>query len=186
MKSLVRCKVCGYITTANKLGEVCPACGVLQKMFEPYTPTLSEKRLQWLQLDLHPIIVHFPQAYALTLLVLSLVGIFALGGFRDLVAKTFTLLAFCLPFVVAGGLLTGLLDGQNRFKKITTPILQTKLALGVTFLLLAVALVFVSQGWTALDPQSPGMQVFLTAGCFICSAFLGLLGSSITNAWLPG
>ena len=64
MKDYVRCKACGYIMERSKLGDKCPACGVSATMFEPYDDKLSEKRRRLLDIHVHPIVVHFPQAFA--------------------------------------------------------------------------------------------------------------------------
>ena len=41
--ALVRCRACGFIMEEEKLGDVCPACGIPRKAFEPYKETMSKK-----------------------------------------------------------------------------------------------------------------------------------------------
>ena len=72
MTQLLRCKPCGYIIKEQDLGQVCPACGMPKSAFEPYKENISPKRKFILGLDLHPIAVHFPQAFA-TILPLILI-----------------------------------------------------------------------------------------------------------------
>jgi uncharacterized membrane protein len=48
-------------------------------MFEPYVEKISPKRKRILSLDLHPIAVHFPQAFIISIFVLSLVTLAAHG-----------------------------------------------------------------------------------------------------------
>ena len=43
MANLIRCKACGYVTREGKIKDVCPACGVPAKMFEPYTDPYRKK-----------------------------------------------------------------------------------------------------------------------------------------------
>jgi rubredoxin len=45
MKELVRCRPCGFVMDADKLGDVCPACGLPRKVFEPYRERVSLNRL---------------------------------------------------------------------------------------------------------------------------------------------
>lgn len=179
MKPLVRCKLCGYVMEEGKLGDRCPACGVPRKNYEPFELNLSEKRWKWLRLDAHPIMVHFPIAIITILFALSVIRLFTSGSFLAMVAMVSSFLAFVLPFVIAGSALAGFLDASNRYKKVKTPVVMTKIALGVTFLLLSVLLMLASQGWTGADPQSPVLWLALTAGGFGLAFFLGKLGSSI-------
>ncbi len=71
MKEKVRCKACGYILDKDALGEVCPACGVKKEMFEPWDDKVGALRRSILEMDLHPVIVHAPQALTFLLLILS-------------------------------------------------------------------------------------------------------------------
>jgi rubredoxin len=58
MKELIRCKACGYVMEADKLKDVCPACGMSSRVFEPYRERVALNRLFILSLDLHPIAIH--------------------------------------------------------------------------------------------------------------------------------
>ena len=72
MGQLVICKACGFIMLEEKLGDVCPACGVLKKMFEPHNDRVSEKRRKVLEMHIHPIMVHFSQAFAFSVFLLAI------------------------------------------------------------------------------------------------------------------
>jgi hypothetical protein len=65
MKELVRCKPCGYVMEAGKLKDVCPACGMPAKAFEPYRERVAINRLFVLSLDLHPIVIHMSQTFVI-------------------------------------------------------------------------------------------------------------------------
>ena len=52
---------------AGKLGDVCPACGLPRKVFEPYRERVSINRLRLLNLDLHPIVIHLSQAMVIAI-----------------------------------------------------------------------------------------------------------------------
>ena len=70
-EKLYICRPCGYVLKESELGDVCPACGLPRKVFEDYKERMSPGRSKILQLDLHPIAVHFPQS----MLVLSLLAL---------------------------------------------------------------------------------------------------------------
>jgi len=65
MKELVRCKPCGYVMEADKLGDVCPACGMPRKAFEPYRERVAANRLLVLSLDMHRIAIHLSQTFVI-------------------------------------------------------------------------------------------------------------------------
>ncbi len=52
---------------AGKLGDVCPACGLPRKVFEPYRERVSINRLRLLNLDMHPIAIHLSQAMVIAI-----------------------------------------------------------------------------------------------------------------------
>src|SRR5512133_3735012 len=73
MKELVRCKACGYVMEADKLKDVCPACGMSHKVFEPYRERVALNRLFILSLDLHPIAIHLSQTFFILIPVLIII-----------------------------------------------------------------------------------------------------------------
>lgn len=185
MKTLVKCKACGFVMEAQKVGEVCPACGVPGKMFEPYADRVSEQRRRILDRHIHPVIVHAPQAFAFFLLLFAAVAPFVNEPLKNELAATVRVLAFCLPFTLIGAFLSGMLDGKTRFRRYTTPILKRKIFIGGVFLVLSLLLPAATQ----VGPQSVAADVtvlLLSAGCLVCSMFLGLLGASLLEAKFPG
>jgi len=135
---LVRCKPCGYIIEEDKLGDVCPACGVPSKVFEPYKDRVSAKRRKLLDLDLHPIAVHFPQTIAVFIAQLIIVSIL-FPSFRESEIKLLIqFLSILLPFAVFGAWISGVIDGKLRFKKLKTPALQKKIILGTVMLITSI------------------------------------------------
>lgn len=186
MKTLVKCKACGFVMEAQKVGDVCPACGVPSKMFEPYVDRISEQRKRILERHIHPVIVHAPQAFAFFLLLFSVILLFLNGPLKNELLSTNRVLAFCLPFTLVGAFLSGMLDGKIRFRRYTTPILKRKIIVGSVFFVLSLLLLAVTQ----IRPlQSVSMDVsiiLLSAGCLVCSMFLGLLGASLVEAKFPG
>lgn len=185
MSELVRCRPCGYVMAADKLGDVCPACGLPRKVFEPYREKVSNNRLLVLNLDLHPIIIHGSQTFvgAIPLLFLF-TALFPSFYFEELTIVNKVLIV-TLPLAMILAFLTGMIDGYTRFKTFNTPMLIQKIVLsGIITILSGIASVLViSDG---LTPNNTTVIIFLTLGCLACAVKLGLLGKSLLNIILPG
>lgn len=186
MSALVRCKACGFITDQKSTKDVCPACGVPAKMFEPYTHPVSLRRRRILDLHTHPVMVHFPQAFALTLCFLSFFAFFLTASFLDTVRSAIQILSILLPFCVAGAVATGILDGKLRFRKVTTPLLKKKILLSLIFFITSVILA----GLALYGPtQTVSIHLVfftLTIVISLCGALLGLIGGKLLDAKFPG
>lgn len=182
---LSRCKVCGYVMETHKIGEVCPACGVPSKVFEPYKLTMSEERYKMLSLHMHPIILHFPQAFVVVaagMLVLS----FLFTG--DLQSQIFTVIKFnllFLPLTVVMGAATGIKDGQLRFKKLSPPALQFKIKLSVGFLVLSLLTAVLGMVWdyTVVNRVILLVLTFIQMGIAVV---LGRAGAKLIESFIPG
>jgi len=169
----------------GKLHGKCPACGVGEKMFEPYSEKISPMRKFVLSLDIHPVMVHFPQAFTAAVLLMSLVATVLHGAVRDNVAATVMVLGALLPVTVALAFCAGLLDGKIRFRRVTTPILVKKMTVAAVFFVLScgIAAVVLSR------PLTGGMLLLVAAlsACALAAAsYLAVLGVSLLNAKFPG
>lgn len=182
---LSRCKVCGYIMETGKIEDVCPACGVPAKVFEPYKLTISEDRYKWLSLHMHPIILHFPQAFVVTGMGLLLLSFFFTGELKALTVTVIQFNLIFLPLTVIMGALTGVKDGQLRFKKLSPPVLQLKIKMSVAFFLLSIvtAVMCVTLPFTLVNT---GLMFALTLIQTVIAALLGRIGSKLIDAWIPG
>jgi uncharacterized membrane protein len=186
MANFIRCKACGYVTKEGKIKDICPACGVGAKMFAPYTDPVSEKRRMILDLHIHPIMVHFPEAFAITLFLLAVSSYFAPEAIKEALFNSIQVISLLLPFFVVMSLITGLFDGKIRFRKVTTPLLKKKIILSLFFLMTSIALAFVA--FSGSFPTSPMREYFmlLTIITMACGAGLGLLGGHLIDAKFPG
>ncbi len=185
---IVRCKACGYISAKNKIGDVCPACGVPKTAFEPYTENISAKRKMILDLNLHPIAVHFPQALAVLipfLIIMSTAIDIKLPELHHELLTTARILSIILPFTVIPAAVCGIIDGKTRFKKITTPILIKKIIAGSLLFLLSTLAALVSLTMWMEYPARIYVLAICT-GCILCEIFLGEMGKTLMNARLPG
>ena len=186
-RELVRCKACGYIMDAKHLGDLCPACGVKAKMFEPYTPRMNEKRMRILDLHIHPIVVHLPQAFAVIFVVLSiiLVSLCPCGRFNWRVIETMKLLAYAYPFVVLGGMISGIVDAKVRFRKISAPALRLKVVFGTAFILFAAAIPLSFKVFPMFPLAHRILLVFLSLSALVASAVLGKIGAGLNDTGFP-
>ncbi len=186
MSNLVRCKACGYIMDGAKLRDLCPACGVPAKQFEPYDDRVKEERRRLLDLHIHPVIVHAPQAFALSLILLPLALIFTTGGLRSMCLDTTRLMGAALPITVLAAFLAGLFDGKLRFRKTSTPILRKKKLVGGLFFVISLAMGAIAL-FGNLEGLGPilGFEV-LALGAMGCGAWLGLVGTPLAVAKFPG
>ncbi len=189
MSALVRCKACGYIMKAEKVGEVCPACGLKSKVFEPYEDKVSPRRRFLLDLDAHPILVHFPQAFASILpplIVLNFVlDLLFPGQYVDQLRHVIVFTALVLPVTCAGAIASGLFDARLKLKKLTTPALLRKIAAGVGMLVFSSA----NTALILLRGFGSETRIFVLAlalACLMCAVLLGMMGKRLIPVILPG
>ena len=182
MAELVKCKSCGFVMEAGKVHDVCPACGVPAKMFEPYVDPVSDKRRFILGLDIHPIIVHFPQAFGATVFVFSAALFFIQGQLRDYITSALTVISFLLPAILVFAFLSGLFDGTVRFRKLRSPFIIQKIIWASVFTLLSAVYlaVLLKTGFSAVS------LTLISAGMLGSSTVLGLIGTKLVSAKFPG
>ena len=111
MKELVRCRPCGYVMEAGKLGDVCPACGLPRKVFEPYREKVSLNRLLLLNFDLHPIAIHLSQALVILIPVLAVITSFFSSFQPEILKSVLKFSVFMFPFTLVISIFTGIIDG---------------------------------------------------------------------------
>lgn len=181
MKELVRCRPCGFVIEADKLGDVCPACGMPRKVFEPYRERVSRNRLMLLNLDLHPIAIHLSQALVIAIPVLSII-MTAFKQFQpEIVKDVLVFSVFIFPFTLVLAIITGIIDGLTRFKTLATPILRVKIIFSLIILALSVALFFVT-----LRGNLYLLTIILSFLSLGAGFQLGLWGKKLINVILPG
>jgi len=186
MKQYVRCKACGYIMEADKLGQFCPACGVSAKVFEPYEEKISEKRKRILDLHIHPIIVHLPQGMAPLIVVLAAaLAVLGEGSLRSILLDATRVLAVLLPLSTLLAIGSGILDGKTRFKKLTTQILVRKMVTGALFFALSLAAGVLAL-FTPLAAAALGAFAVLELLSLVAAVLLGHWGFGLINARMPG
>jgi uncharacterized membrane protein len=170
----------------GKLGDVCPACGVPAKLFEPYKSRISEKRRFILKLDIHPVIVHAPQAVVFLLVVFAIGALIFQDAIRDNLVTTIAVLAITLPITVLAGFATGLTDGLTRFKKLKTPFLKRKIVFGTLFFLVSAAGAFITISIGPGEQSYLLYMLILSVAGLTVSTVLGLIGSKLLGAAFPG
>ena len=186
MAELLRCKSCGYVIEAARVGEVCPACGVPRKMMEPWKDPVSDRRRLYLWLDVHPIVDHFSVSFSAAAFVLSLVVLFVPGLFRQTVTDIIRGFLGVLPLAVIASFFTGIFDARVRFRKSTTPMLNSKKLYGLALFLLstaAAAIVFTVGPYAS---WARFVDAVLLAAGVVCAVRLGRIGQGLLQAIFPG
>ncbi len=184
MKKQIQCKACKYIMTEDSNYEVCPACGVPRSAFESYEDKVSYKRRKIINLHLHPIMVHFPQAIS-TLIPPAILFTYIMPYFGKELFSTAIVLSLVLPASVIPAILAGLIDGKTRFKKLGTPHMRHKIYLAIILFCLSLILPIS----ILLINDSVLLKIILLATsilCVFCQMLLGKIGSTLMEAVLPG
>ncbi len=181
MKELVRCRPCGFVMDADKLGDVCPACGMPRKVFEPYRERVSRNRLVLLNFDFHPIAIHLSQALVIAIPFLVILTSFFKQFQPEMLKNVLTFSVFVFPFTLILAIITGITDGLTRFKTLATPILRVKIIFSIIILILSIALFFV-----APKENLKGLTIVLSILSLGAGFQLGLWGKKLINVILPG
>jgi hypothetical protein len=181
MKELVRCRPCGFVMEADKLGDVCPACGLPRKVFEPYRERVSRNRLMLLNLDLHPIVIHLSQAFVIAIPLLVILTKLFPGFQTEILKSVLVFSVFVFPFTLVMAIITGVIDGLTRFKTLATPLLRVKIIFSFIILSLSILLFFV-----APHNHFAWLTMVLSILCLAAGIQLGLWGKKLINVILPG
>jgi hypothetical protein len=181
MKELVRCRPCGYVMEADKLGDVCPACGLPRKVFEPYREKVSSNRLLILNFDLHPIVIHLSQALVIAIPFLAIMKNFLSGFQADMIEHVLIFSVFLFPFTLVFAIITGIIDGLTRFKTLKTPLLRVKIIFSIIILTLSI-------GMFVIGPREnySWITIILSLLSLAAGVQLGLWGKKLINVILPG
>ncbi len=166
---------------ADKLGDVCPACGLPRKVFEPYRERVSLNRLKLLNLDLHPIVIHLSQALVIAIPVLAIITHLFPGFQTDILKNVLTFSVFVFPFTLLFAIITGVIDGLTRFKTLSTPLLRVKIIFSLIILSLSVALFFI-----APHENLYILTLIISILSLAAGIQLGLWGKKLIDVILPG
>jgi hypothetical protein len=182
VQKFVICKICGYVMEEGRLKDKCPACGMKREMFEPYQSRYSEARERWLWLDFHPIIVHFSVAFTATFPILMVLAkIFP--SHAPLIFTTARGMGLFLPVAALAGLVSGIIDGKVRFRKLATPVLVQKIIMGSALIIntAAITMFLIRSGF-----QQFSVVLFLGILALGWASLLGAIGSGLVCVKTPG
>jgi rubredoxin len=186
MKKLYRCKVCGYVLEGTEPPGICPACGVKGKIFEEYESPVSEKRRKMLDLHVHPVAVHLPNAFSACMAAISFFRIVGVIQDRSVFMGMLRAMVLILPFSAVFAAAAGIFDGKLRFKRVSTPHLKKKLVLASLFFFLSASL-FVIQVFLTLEPSTYNIVVLVCSGILLGIAMtLGLIGNKLVDSKVRG
>lgn len=166
---------------ADKLKDVCPACGMSHKVFEPYRERVALNRLFLLSLDLHPIAIHLSQTFVILIPVMLLITM----GFPDLKPELFSNVllfsVYAFPLTLIAAIISGIIDGLYRFKSLNPPLLKLKIFFSSSEIILATVLFLFAK-----DGNNNIPSLLLSFACLYFAVRLGLLGKKLLNVILPG
>jgi len=185
MKELVRCKPCGYVGEKSKMGDTCPACGVSHKLFEPYKDRMKPNRRKILDLDLHPIAVHFPQTIAVFILQFVLLNI-VFPDFKAHEVEAFIVfLSVLLPFSVFGAFVSGIIDAKVRFKKLSPRALVGKIIWGSIMIVTSTAVALCA---TMIEYDNTAKYLILGTSIITMAiaVWLAVVGKKLMYSEMPG
>lgn len=184
-EKLYICKPCGYVMKESELSDICPACGLPRKVFEHYKERMSPGRYKLLQLDLHPIAVHFPQTLLVFLLQALLINIIFPYFYPEVLLGTATFCSVIFPFAVFGAFLTGLFDGKLRFKSLKPPILKKKVIYSIILFATSIFTPFIA--WGGIHDFNTKLWLLVCGSiALFCAIVLGHAGKRLMNIGMGG
>ncbi len=186
MAELMRCRSCGYVTEAARVGDVCLACGVPRKLMEPWKDPVSEQRRLLLWLDVHPIVDHFSVSFSASAFVLSLVALILPGFYPDTLTAIISGFLGVLPLAVIASFVTGIFDARVRFRRSSTPILSRKKIYGLAFFLFSTAAAVIVFTVGPYVPWARAADAIALSAGVVCAVRLGRIGQGLLPAIFPG
>jgi rubredoxin/uncharacterized membrane protein len=181
----LRCSVCGYIMEGDFSGNECPVCGALKAAFQPWEDRVSLKRRKILNLHMHSVLVHFPQAFSVFMLFLTVVIFFLKDLTKVEFWMTLKILSIFLPLSAIAAVISGLIDGKMRFKRLSTIILRRKITGGVIFFILSTGIFFIMNFMGTTLAYHVELLI-LNGLCALISVFLGRNGGRLVGMETPG
>jgi hypothetical protein len=95
-------------------------------------------------------------------------------------------LSSALPFSLILALLTGLVDGKTRFRRVTTPFLKKKIIFGLSFLFTSILIAAAAYTLRLSTVSAMALFTMLTIIAVGFSIALGLIGDELMEAKFPG
>lgn len=166
---------------ADKLGDVCPACGMPRKAFEPYRERVSLNRLFLLKFDLHPIAIHLSQSIVIVIPFLAVFTNLFKHFQPEILGSVLIFSVYVFPFTLVLAMITGTIDGITRFKSLSPPLLRVKIIFSLIILSLSIVLFNV-----APYEHYGTFTIVLSILCLAAAVQLGLWGKKLINVILPG
>jgi len=184
MKEYLKCKACGFIMDKDGAPDICPGCGVSKKVFEDYKYNLSPRRKLIMDINFHPITLHLPQAITALILFSGFLSLVTDAGWGIKFLYSVEIITYLLPLSVAATILTGMIDGKNRFKKLSTPALKKKILLASALFIITSAMPYLIYSMGIKEALLPLMGLSMIA--MANEAVLSKIGIKLISAYLPG
>lgn len=177
------CRVCGYIESADKRDQPCPACGYSPKVWMDYKPRkINATRLKLLDLHIHPIAVHFPIVGTTLTFIFPILALFVpLFPFlpdtlSDRLYEWTRYVSLVLPLLVVLGGVTGYVGGKLRYKTNKAPLLKQKIIYSIIYFALSVAQCLIAYS-NGVNHGNVGVFIVMGLVSSVLAAKLGKMGS---------
>ncbi len=184
MKEYLKCRACGYIIDKDGAPDICPACGVGSKAFEDYRYNVSEWRRIVMAVDIHPIMLHVPQAISGLIPFFVLLSYLFYGTATVKLLDAVEVLTYILPLSVVAAFFTGMFDGYNRFRKLDTPALISKMIRAIVLFGITCVMLYI-----VYSRGVEGSAVFLailSVAALAVEVSLSRIGIKLMYAYMPG
>jgi len=181
MKQFLICGTCRFVIVEEKLNDICPACGADRAGFKNHSQNISPSRKKILGLNVHPMIVNFPNAISFLIPVSIIIASNFLATIRGDFMATARVLAFLFPATVLLAFFSGILDAKTRFGKLSTPYIKRKIILGIVLYILStvIALLVFQYGYSS---KTQPVILILCGLSIACEVMLASVGKSLRNA----
>jgi len=129
--------------------------------------------------------VHFPTVFGIMATLFLVLSYFVPDPWRAELLINAKYAILLLPLSAVGAVLSGLMDGRLRLKRLSTPVLKRKIAAAVLFSLSAIAMTMV---WWVAGFSTAGIQIMILLGvlCQVFGIYLGRVGATLLGTSLPG
>lgn len=138
-----------------------------------------------MDLDMHPILLHFPQAFSVLVPVLILADQFLPLPRGIEVTQAIRVLSILVFPAAAAAFAAGLVDGHSRFRKFRTPALIRKMVIGSVFLGTAFALSLIAFLNYTVEPVRWTLFILALVGLGL-QVVLAQIGKRLMCVFLPG
>jgi NADH:ubiquinone oxidoreductase subunit 6 (subunit J) len=128
--------------------------------------------------------LHLPQAITGLIPFFGILSLITDAGWGIKFLYSVEIITYLLPLSVLSALFSGMLDGKNRFKKLSTPALKKKIILACILLVITSVMPYLVYSMGIKEALFPviGLSILALGN----EAMLSKIGIRLISAYLPG